>query len=319
MSVDRIAIVIVNWNTGGLLEECLQSIAQFADGTVESVTVVDNASTDDSIEFPPIDGLPTLRVIRNATNEGFAHACNIGADGTTSEYLLFLNPDTRIEAGTLRGVLNDLSTPECTDVGIAGVRLVDDDGLTARCCSRFLRPTHVLAGALGLTVAFPSLGHQMVEFDHSHTRAVDHVIGAFFLVRRRVFDSLRGFDVRFFVYLEDVDFSLRARSAGWRSMYFADHCAFHMGGGASRNVIARRLFYSLRSRLLYSRKHFGLVGHSVVIATTMLIEPMTRIANSLVIRGSIADLRDTCRACWWLCGWLLQSSLCHKQPQARCR
>jgi GT2 family glycosyltransferase len=101
---------------------------------------------------------------------------------------------------------------------------------------------------------------------------VDHVIGAFFCVRRELFEDLGGFDERFFVYLEDLDFSLRARKTGRTAYYLADAAAFHKGGGTSEQVKAHRLFYSLRSRLLYAFKHFKRYQAWIISAVTMLLE-----------------------------------------------
>src|SRR5258708_40080093 len=97
----------------------------------------------------------------------------------------------------------------------------------------------------------------MSDCDYFDTRRVDVVTGAFLLVRRGIFEVLGGFDERFFVYLEDVDFLYRVGQAGWRCYYLAAARAYHRGGGCSEQAKAARLFYALRSRILYSYKHFG--------------------------------------------------------------
>src|SRR5660398_194498 len=109
-------------------------------------------------------------------------------------------------------------------------------------CARFPCVSGFLAHAVGLDRSFPRLGHFMAEWDHLANRQVDHVIGAFFLVRRGLFEQLQGFDERFFVYFEDVDFSCRAKQSGWKSYYLADTQAFHAGGGTSNQVKAQRSF-----------------------------------------------------------------------------
>ena len=133
---------------------------------------------------------------------------------------------------------------------------------------------------------------QVTEWRHTSTRQVDHVIGAFYLVRRSLFDSLNGFDERFFVYLEDLDLSLRVHRAGWRCVYYTGAQAFHAGGGTSRQVKAARLFYALRSRLLYGFKHFSPPQAWIVLGVTLLLEPVPRLLLSLW-RGSLAGARDT--------------------------
>jgi GT2 family glycosyltransferase len=185
------------------------------------------------------------------------------------------------------------------------VQLLDEAGHVSRSCARFPSAVGFAAHAVGLDRFFPRLGHFMAEWDHAQTRQVDQVIGAFFLVRRNLFEALHGFDERFFVYFEEVDLSYRARQTGWRSVYLADAQAFHAGGGTSNQVKARRLFYSLRSRLLYAFKHFSWMGAFAVLLATLLVEPLSRSALALM-RRSWVGLKETWAAYGMLWRWLPQ-------------
>lgn len=231
-----------------------------------------------------IEAFPGVTLIRTEANLGFAKACNLGAQHTTAEYLLFLNPDAALYPDTLSKVTAYMQAPENAVVGICGVQLLDEAGQVSRCCARFPKALSMVAHALGLGHIIPSWGHFMAEWDHAQTRRVDHVIGAFFLVRRSVFEALEGFDERFFVYLEDLDFSMRAHQAGCSSVFLAEAQAFHASGGTSNQVRARRLFYSLRSRLLYAFKHFSWADAWVVLLTTLLLEPVSRSIYTLLRR-----------------------------------
>lgn len=289
----RLRIVIVNWNAGAQLGDCLRSIVQ-ADKTgfeLERVVVVDNASTDRSLDGIEALALP-LEVLRNAENRGFAAACNQSALGSNADYLLFLNPDTRLFADSLAAPLRFMESPDNQRVGICGIQLLDETDAVARSCVRFPTPGMFYAAIFGLNRLLPRLGHLMREWDHASVREVDHVIGAFFLLRQPLFEALRGFDERFFVYLEDLDLSLRARGAGWDSCYLASASAFHKGGGTSDQVKAARLFYSLRSRLLYNFKHFSLPQAALLAAATLAIEPVTRLAFAL-LRGALPAAGET--------------------------
>jgi hypothetical protein len=137
----------------------------------------------------------------------------------------------------------------------------------------------------------------MTEWDHEQSAFVDHVMGAFYLVRRTVFEKLGGFDRRFFVYLEDLDFSLRANRAGWRTYFLADTCAYHEGGGSSSKVKATRLFYALRSRVQYAFKHFGRASAIAILMSTALVEPVCRLARALW-HGSAEEASDTLSGFW---------------------
>lgn len=276
-------IIIVNWNSGPQLGGCLDSIAAASRDGFElgRVVVVDNASRDGSADELEGRALP-LSLIHNRENRGFAAACNQGAGGSRADYLLFLNPDVQLLADSLSVPVAVMEPPENERVGICGIQLLDQEGEVWRRCARFPTPGRFLAMMLGLDRLWPRRfpGHFMTEWDHATTRDVDQVMGAFFLVRRALFEALGGFDERFFVYFEDADFSYRARAQGWRSLYLAQARARHWGGGTSRQVKARRLFYALRSRLSYAYKHFGFAPATGLALATLLIEPVSRLALS---------------------------------------
>ena len=287
-------IVIVNWNAGLLLRQCLESIVIDRDGFVlDRVIVVDNASSDGSLDGLEKISLP-LTLIRNPENKGFAAACNQGAQGSRADYLLFLNPDTRLFADSLSVPLAFMEAPPNKTVGICGIQLLDDSGNVSRSCARFPTPAMFYSRILGLARLFPGYfsDHFMAEWGHDENREVDHVIGAFYMVRRRLFEQLGGFDERFFVYLEDIDFSYRAKKSGWKSYYLAETQAYHKGGGTSEQIKAKRLFYSLRSRIRYGYKHFSRSQATMLLLATLLLEPLTRLALN-ALQGSYKDARET--------------------------
>lgn len=297
--MNALGIVIVNWNSGDQLRQCLATLPAAASQLPASspllrVVVVDNGSTDgsaDGLALPRID----LVVQRNADNRGFAAACNQGAAAMQTSLLLFLNPDTRLFVDSLAGPVNLLLRQDQSRTGIVGIALVDDAGRVAPSCARFPRAWHFASHAIGLDRLWPRAGQQMLEWDHGHTRAVDQVIGAYFLVRRALFESLAGFDERFFVYFEEVDFAWRARQAGWASVYLADTRAYHRGGGTSDAVRDVRLFYALRSRLRYGEKHFALPGRLLLWAVTFVLEPVSR-AVRLSVAGRWTEVGHTVAA-----------------------
>jgi GT2 family glycosyltransferase len=298
MSLPELDIVIVNWNAGPQLAECLESIpCALNEGfCLNRVVVVDNASSDGSLDSIKRTAVP-LTIIRNETNRGFAAACNQGAAPATGDYLLFLNPDTRLFEDSLLAPLQFMQRPENARVGLCGIQLVDEAGLVSRSCSRFPSAASIAAQALGLSRfgRLRSWGSRMDEWDHCETRMVDQLIGAFFIVRAELFRALNGFDERFFVYFEEVDFSYRALMAGYKSVYLSDARAFHAGGGVSRQVRAARLFYLLRSRLLYGLKHFSCAGNAAAMLVTLLIEPVSRIFFSF-LRACPGDAYKTVKA-----------------------
>lgn len=300
--VDRekpeLAIIIVNWNSGRQLSVCLESIrAADKHGFILSqVVVVDNGSRDGSADDLEDLDLPLL-LIRNPANNGFGAACNQGAEKSTSDFILFLNPDTRLEADSLCKPLNFLNSAAGEKIGIVGIQLYDESGKVSRSCSRFPTPLNLIASAIGVGKFAPGpvTSQSMAEWDHKESRIVDQVMGAFFLVRAKLIRQLSGFDERFFVYFEEVDFSKRAYDEGWRSYFLAEARAFHKGGGASQQIKARRLFYSLRSRIQYAYKHFGWFPATAVALGTLLVEPFPRLIQA-ALALSWTQAVDTVRA-----------------------
>lgn len=297
-----LSVVIVNWNAGSQLKACIDSLVS---PVVREIFVVDNASTDGS--EVGVGNRSGVTLIRASENLGFGKACNLGAMAAVGEFVLFLNPDAFVYSDTLEKALAFMKDQRNAEVGICGVQLVDESGHVARSCARFPTPVGFLLHSVGVDRIFPRLGHFMNDWLHDSTRDVDHVIGAFFLIRNNLFRRLDGFDERFFVYLEDLDFSLRAHQLGWRSIYLSNVMAFHAGGGTSRRVKAKRLFYSLRSRLLYAAKHFSLGGAALVFLGTLFVEPISR-TTLAIAKGSWSSLKETWQGyalLWrWLPRWL---------------
>lgn len=306
----KVDVVIVNWNTGSFLSDCVKSLIDNGQDLTGKIIVVDNDSTDDSLAN--IENLKTITVIRNKKNLGFARGCNIGANIADNDYVLFLNPDARVYKDTLRSCLEFFENEQNKNIGILGVKLEDTNGNIGSRCSRFPSTLNIMSHAIGLDSMIPSLGSSMKEFDHLTTKVVDQIIGAFFLVRRKLFDELNGFDERFFMYMDEVDFSYRAKLMGYQSIYYAEATAFHHGEISTSKVQSLRLFYSLRSRLQYSWKHFGVLNITMIIFLTLIIEPISRFIQS-VFKLSLGTFLTTFEAYAMLFIWIFQTKFLHKR------
>lgn len=291
-------IIIVNWNAGKQLYDCLISIQNtLKDGfSLCNVIVVDNASIDDSFEGLSEIGIP-LKVLKNKTNLGFAAACNQGASKSKADYLLFLNPDTILFEKSLSIPIKFMSKKENAEIGICGIQLIDEEYKIHKSCCQFPENKHFLNRITGLNYLFPKNfnTHFMTDWDHNNNLFVDHVIGAFYLIRKDLFKKANGFDERYFVYLEDLDLSYRISKLGYKVLYLADINAFHKGGGTSEQVKAKRLFYSIRSRIIYGFKHTKLASAVILFLATLFIEPISRIGLG-VIKLSSKDVKEVIKA-----------------------
>lgn len=145
----------------------------------------------------------------------------------------------------------------------------------------------------------------MRDFSHASIKEVDQVMGAFFLIRTKLFNQCKGFDERFFVYYEEVDLSKRVSQLGYKSVFLPNSNAFHVGGGASRNVKATRLFYSLRSKYLYTTKHFNYYHRFIAIISIFLLEPISRIIFN-IFKLNYKGIAQTSYAYAMLASWFFK-------------
>jgi GT2 family glycosyltransferase len=276
-----ISVIFVNWNSGEQLSDSIESIFNYNESLVLEIIVVDNKSSDNSMELLKkleLKSIP-LKTTYNSRNTGFGFACNQGASMAMGEFLLFLNVDTLLSPSSLQIPYQFLMDKKNADVGIVGVQLVDENNLVAHSCAKFPTLGMFFVNMLGLNRIsfFKDFDYHMLNWDHTTSKEVDHVIGAFFFVRRTLFESIHGFDERFFVYLEDLDFSLRARKSGWKTMFLGNISVFHRGGGTSSQVKAHRMFYALRSKLLYGFKHFSRLEAWILLVSVLTIEFFMRL------------------------------------------
>jgi len=248
--VARTAAVVVTYNSEDVVEVCLNALAQLDD-----VVVVDNASTDHTVERAR--SLAT-NVIANPGNRGFAAAVNQGFRATTADLVLILNPDVRLSASVAP------LAAACQKYGVAGGRLSDEDGRTQQgfTIRRFPTPTVLALEFLGLNRLWPSnpwnREYRYLDRDLSQAGPADQPAGAFLMVRRDVWEKLGGMDESFWpIWFEDVDFCRRAALAGYEIQYVPESQAFHSGGHSIKKIDgASRQLYWYDSLLRYAGKHF---------------------------------------------------------------
>lgn len=286
-----IDIAIVNWNSGDYLQQCILSIFSSSNEQfVNKVFIIDNNSTDSSLQKI----LPTdkILIIRNRENKGFAKAANQGFHLSKSPYVLLLNPDAQLLDTTLEDCISFME--KHGEIDILGCRLLDDNGQTSPSCARFPTPAKLFIDSIGFSKIFPKVFSPailMTDWDHSESRYVDQVMGAFMFMRNSVFEKAGFFDERFFVYCEELDFSKRLSDLGGKSFYNTNISAIHSGEGTTKNVKAFRLFLNIRSRLQYSKKHFNRSGFLLVWFGTYFIEPFSR-TFFLLFSGKYKEIKS---------------------------
>jgi GT2 family glycosyltransferase len=287
----KVDVVIINWNSGTLLHQCVDSVlASAAVDKISSIIIVDNHSTDDSISILPQHH--SIRIIYNNSNVGFSKACNQGFKAVQSDYVLLLNPDTMMYSETIENSI--LYMDAHPETGIMGCQLLDEAGRITPSCARFPRAVDFVIHGTGLSRLFPKVFRPatlMTDWKHDESREVDQVMGAFMFMRKSIFEHIGFFDERFFVYFEELDFSLRYHQAGGKIFFNAGIKAIHSGMGTTDKVKAFRLFLNLRSRLQYARKHFSTFGFVAVYLSTFSVEFLMRFFM-LFFSGRFSEVKD---------------------------
>lgn len=233
----RISVIIVNWNSREYVRACLRCLSPELERITSEIFVVDSGSFDGCGEMLAA-AYPSVRFIQAAENVGFPRANNLAAAGATGEWLLLLNPDTEVQTGSVRRLLEvGDSVP---GVGVVGARLVNTDGsLQTSCVQAFPTLLGEILGIEWLRLRTPSarLWGMASLFDPSiQVGYVDMISGACMLIRRRVFEQVGAFSLDYFIYVEDVDLCRKVRMAGLKNLYVADALVLHHGGGSSRQV-----------------------------------------------------------------------------------
>jgi GT2 family glycosyltransferase len=263
-----LSVLIVTYNSRHLLDTLLDGLARELAPLRAEVVLVDNASHDGSADHVAVHH-PWVRLVRSEHNLGFAAGNNLAARHAQGRVLLMLNPDALPEPRAIALGLSRLWSD--TRVGLAGARLIDEDGTTqpsGRLFPNLVREFIVLSG---LAARYPQSrlwgAMDRTWADPAQPAQVDWVPGAFALMPHALFDRLGGFDERFFLYYEEVDLCRRVQDAGYRVMLWPDLRVQHIGGESARTVqggtVSRAgsqlTLWRARSGLLYYRKNHGAV------------------------------------------------------------
>jgi N-acetylglucosaminyl-diphospho-decaprenol L-rhamnosyltransferase len=281
--------VVVSYMSAATLRGCVEPLAAMPG---VRVTVVDNASPDDSVAT--IADLAGVELVRAPRNGGFAYGCNLGVARGSAPYVLFLNPDARIDHASLAALAAVLRGDE--RAALVAPRILDDDGSLAFSLRRFPRLRSTFAKALFLHRVLPLAAwtDELIRDPAAYERAAtaEWVSGACMLVRRHAYEAIGGFDEGMFLYCEDTDLCLRLWQAGHSVRFEPAALVRHVGGASSGAGETQPI--AARSRVYYARKHRGRTAARLEALGVALDEAMhtaaavRRPANR---RGHLAALR----------------------------
>ena len=297
----EVSVIVVSYNAADELAGCLRSLAELpevaSDADFAEVIVSDNGSTDDSVARAKTV-FPAARIVENRANFGFAKGCNVGARQARAPLLLFFNPDARAQAGLLANAVTYFKAH--SDVAMAGAKLLNENGSTAESCGEFDTwwQAYLRSSAWGELPMFrkQANGYELRRWDYSTERDVDIVVGAAMFIRAEVFASLGGFDERFFLYHEEIDFAHRLRKRGYRVVFLPQCVAVHKSEqGGSQKTWGKTgvLNWRQRSRRLYWIKHHGLLWYwslSAALVGRYVLYAAVVVAVILALRAGIGAL-----------------------------
>ena len=249
-----LAVVVVNYNAGDDLAGCVRSAWDAAGEARLEVLVVDNASRDESADRA-VAANPATTLIRNASNRGFGAAANQGILGTTAPFVLLLNPDAEILAGTLGGFVK--VARDRPRAGAIGAMVRDPDGTIYPSARRVPGLVESLMHAFLSPFRIDnrwSRAYTMSDWDRHSERQVEWVSGSCVLLRREALDQVGMFDEGYYMYVEDVDLCTRLREAGWEVRFSPELEVTHVGGTATVGRKEMTLEHS-RSIYRYFAKH----------------------------------------------------------------
>lgn len=243
-----VSAVVVSHDSGDCLRACVGALLQQPE--LVEICVVDNASSDGAPARLPDDA--RVRLLHNASNLGFSIACNQGAAATSAAYLLFINPDCELPEGALARMREALDAHPA--VGVLGAQLLNEDGSPQAAARRETpTPRRALRAMLGMRAAVESpLADARVA--QVGVERVDAISGALMLMRREVFDRLRGFDEGYRLHCEDLDLCRRVPELGLDVALLADLAVLHRKGTSSRRRPYWVEWQKHRGMLRYFRK-----------------------------------------------------------------
>ena len=269
-----LSIIIVNYNVKEFLQNLIYSIERAVEKITYEIIVVDNASSDGSIEMLK-EKFPDVKLFANEKNIGFGAANNIGFENAKGKYFLIINPDVIVKEDTFLKMIEFMEANK--DVGMAGCKVLNPDGTLQLACRRsFPGPWTSFTKVTGLSRLFPKsklfAKYNLTYLDENKSYEVDAISGSFMFMRREVYEKIGGFDTQFFMYGEDLDLCYRTQKAGYKVFYFPETEIIHYKGESTKRsgIDETKKFYEAMQ--LFVKKHLSssiFVGVILQMAITL--------------------------------------------------
>lgn len=260
----KLTVVIVNYNVCYYVEQCLESVFRATKGMESEIFVVDNASSDGSVDYLRQKFAKQITLIECQHNLGFARANNIAIRQSTGEYVLLLNPDTFVSEDALQQAVKFMDAHP--KAGGVGAMMHNSNGTLARESRRAIpTPWVSLLKMLGF-----SKRYYMSHLSWDQPACIEAVSGAFFMVRREAMDAVGMLDKDYFMYGEDIDLSYRILKGGYENWYVPARIVHYKGESTIRSSYRYvHVFYD--AMLIFFRKHYSHLSFLVTVPIKMAI------------------------------------------------
>lgn len=254
-----VSIIVVNYNTLEMTKNCIESVIRFTKRNTYEIILVDNHSTDGSVEF--FAKYPNIRFIPNGENYGFGKANNIGAREAQGKYLFLLNSDTVLFKDIISVFFDYSEANEQKRMACCGCSLLDGNMRPALSCGHFPSLMQEFS-SIGFYRLYRKKYHSKWStaylFEEHQPQEVDYIIGADWFVKRNIFETLEGFDEDYFMYYEEADLAYRMSRKGYYSVVLPETGIIHYGGVSTGNFFSINKFkLSFKSKCIYFRKNKG--------------------------------------------------------------
>jgi len=297
-----LSVIIVNWNTKDLLCQCLDSLTQTLKKMDTEIFVVDNGSTDGSVAAIR-EKFPRVRLVENRVNLGFARANNRAISLSSGEYLLLLNPDTKVKDEAISQMLSFMNAH--AKAGLVGGQLFNADGSKQNSIANFPSLATELFNKSLLRWLFPEK-FPGKERDYPGPVEVDSVIGACMLVRRETVDQVGLLDEGYFLFLEETDWCYRIKKAGWKIYHIPQAEIFHFQGKSAEAEKAKARIEYYRSRYHYFRKNRGsfqssvlFIGLIIKLSVELVFATIACVFTLFMVKKWRTKLSTYAYLAWW--------------------
>lgn len=289
--MSKIVILILNWNGKHFLERFLPSVLTHSPKELADIIIADNGSTDDSLPWLQ-SSFPEVQILAFEKNLGFAGGYNQAIAQCQHEFILLLNSDVEVSPNWLLPLIEGMNNPQVAAV-------------MPKILSWGAREEFEYAGAAGGFIdrfGYPFCRGRL--FDHRETDYGQHdaslevhwTTGACMLVRRKVFNSVGGFDSDFFAHMEEIDLCWRMRLKGYQLLCLPDSKVYHVGGGSLPNESPRKLFLNFRNNLYLLYKNLPDGQVFTTIFSRLLLDGIA--ALNYLLSGKVQFVRAILKAHW---------------------